>query len=156
MHHSAVLLALLTVAALSGPLLARTIPLPDTAYPIPAGAIFVATTGDDANAGTQAAPLRNPLTALGRVAAGGTIVLRAGSYYNVELGVVKKRVTIQPYPHEKVWIKGSVVVADWTVDGATWRHAGIPFKFCQTCFPKAAIDPAYPNAGLPDQVNITR
>ncbi|KAH7709948.1 hypothetical protein AAVH_22779 [Aphelenchoides avenae] len=127
-------------------------PLPDTAYPIPAGAIFVALNGNDANAGTAAAPLRNPATAVARVPAGGTIVFRGGSYYDVEIASVTKRITMQPYPHEKVWIKGSVVVTGWVVDGVTWRHTGIPFKFCQTCCNTAAVDPAYPNACRPDQV----
>ncbi|XVV00933.1 DUF1565 domain-containing protein [Actinosynnema sp. CA-248983] len=53
-----------------------------TSYPIPVGALFVAPTGDDANPGTQAAPLRTAAAAVGKAVAGRmtTVVFRAGEY----------------------------------------------------------------------------
>lgn len=128
--------------------------LPDTNYPIPSGAIFVAPNGNDANAGTVNSPLQSIRTAKGKVVAGGTIVLRGGSYYDVDLDSFTKKVTIQAYPHEKPWIKGSVPVTGWTPDGSIWRHNGWTKQFCTNCFPQQAIDNAYPNAGLPDQVFV--
>jgi hypothetical protein len=128
--------------------------LATTNYTIPSGAIFVALYGNDSNAGTQAAPLRNPKTALDRVKANGTIVFRAGSYYNVELGSIRKNVTMQPFPHERVWIKGSIIVTGWVATGTIWKKTNWTTKFCQNCFRREAVDAIFPNAGRPDQVFV--
>ncbi|MBI1811004.1 MAG: hypothetical protein HYR78_03580 [Nitrospirae bacterium] len=98
-----VILQLLGVATFYIFVEAITFPIPTTNYPIPTGAIFVSPNGDDANSGTTAAaPLKNPSTALSRVASGGTVVFRGGSYYNVELKSITKKVTLQAYPNEQV------------------------------------------------------
>ena len=47
------------------------------------GVLYVATTGNDANDGTTASPLRNIQTALNRVLSGDTIKVAAGSYSQV-------------------------------------------------------------------------
>ncbi|MBB5078834.1 LamG-like jellyroll fold domain-containing protein [Nonomuraea endophytica] len=95
-----------------------------TSYPIPGDALFVAPTGNDANAGTQAAPLRTAGAAVAKASAGKmtTIVLRAGEYRE-RLGYVAVPVTLQPYPGEQVWFKGSSVIqpGQWIADGGAWR-----------------------------------
>ena len=50
-------------------------------YAIPAGAVFVATTGSDSAAGTVARPVRTIARALVLAPAGGTVVLRGGTYH---------------------------------------------------------------------------
>ena len=125
--------------------------IPDTNYAYPSNALFVAPSGSDSAAGTSAAPLHTLGAAVAKAAAGGTIVLRAGTYRE-SLGIVSKRLTIQPYPHEQVWLKGSQVVSSWQSQGSTWVASNWTAQFCQTCADPSVIDPAYPNAGLPDQV----
>ena len=108
--------------------------------------------------GTLAAPFATLGHAVSVAKAGATIVLRAGTYREA-LGVLRRKVTIQAYPHEQVWLSGSVVVSDWAQDltdrpdGGVWEHTGWTTQFCQTVDPRA-IDPNYPNAGLPDMVFV--
>ncbi len=131
--------------------------VPDSNYTIPAGALFVdAQNGSDTNHGTEAQPFATVAHAIAMAKAGGTIVLRAGTYRE-RLGTLNKRLTLQAYPHEQVWLSGSVIVNGWAQDltdrpdGGAWVHTGWTTQFCETCFDPRAIDPAYPNAGLPDQ-----
>ncbi|MGH3735072.1 MAG: right-handed parallel beta-helix repeat-containing protein [Micromonosporaceae bacterium] len=93
-----------------------------TAYPVPAGAVFVATTGSDSNPGTETSPLRTLSAAVSRAPAGGTIVFRGGEYRLPHKELFKK-LTLQPYPGEKAWFKGSTVVASsrFVADGTSWR-----------------------------------
>src|SRR6478752_6122268 len=51
-----------------------------TSYPVPLGALFVAPSGSDNAAGTQAAPLRTVAKAVLKSSSGSTVVLRAGTY----------------------------------------------------------------------------
>jgi hypothetical protein len=124
----------------------------DTAYPIPTGALFVAPNGRDTNAGTQAAPFLTLTHAVAVAPSGATIVLRAGTYRERVPNIYRK-VTIQPYPHEHVWLNGSVVVSGFGYHPSNgfWSHAWTS-TLCHTCYPASAIDPNYPAAGLPDQV----
>jgi hypothetical protein len=93
----------------------------DTAYPIPSDKVlFVSTEGNDASIGTLDAPLRTLSKAISRADNGFTIVIREGTYREETLSFYKT-LTIQPYPHETVWIKGSEVVDGWIADGALWR-----------------------------------
>jgi parallel beta-helix repeat protein len=125
----------------------------DTNYPIPPGAVFVGPSGDDAAAGTLSAPLRTVAKALARAPAGGTIVLRGGTYRET-IASVTKTVTIQPYPHESAWLSGSDVVTGWEVSGRGWRSTTWRSTLCQTCYNPAAINAAHPLAGKPDQVFV--
>jgi parallel beta-helix repeat protein len=117
---------------------ASTPAIPDTNYAVPAGAIFMATTGSDANAGTQAAPVKTLNAAVSKVTTGGTIVVRAGSYrdyYNDGAGnyaTLNKSLTIQPYPHEQVWFDGTDVVGTgWSSDGSGhFTHTWSTPSFC--------------------------
>lgn len=105
--------------------------IPDTNYAIPSGAIFMATNGNDSNAGTQAAPVLTLAKAYSLVPSGGTIVVRAGLYRDGSTSSLTKTFTIQPYPHEQVWFDGTDVTTGWTSDGAGhWYVAWSTPQFC--------------------------
>jgi poly(beta-D-mannuronate) C5 epimerase len=129
------------------------VPPAATDYPVPPGAILVSPSGNDSAPGTAAQPLRTVTAAIARVPAGGTVVLRDGTYRET-VGQVKKRVTLQPYPGEHVWLKGSLAVSSWSKAGKAWRHDGWTAALCQTCFLPAIIDPAHPLAGSPDMAFV--
>ncbi len=132
---------------------ANTLSVPDSAFSIPAGATFVAPNGSDRNPGTAAAPFLTVSHAVAAARPGGTVVVRGGTYRE-SLGIVTKRITIQAYPHEQVWLKGSVPVTGFAQSGTTWVKSGWSSALCHTCYSSSAIDPAYPAAGLPDQVFV--
>ena len=132
-------------------------------YPVPDGAVIVATNGNDGAAGTAAAPLRTVVRALQVVPAGGTIVVRGGSYF--EKVTVTKRVTIQAWPGETVWFDGSVPTAGWVADGDDWRLDGWTTEFDSSpTFTRGApdateaywgfVNSAYPMAAHPDQLFV--
>jgi hypothetical protein len=100
-------------------------PLKDTNYPAPANAIYVSTIGNDSAAGTLTAPLRTVNAAVAKLPAGGTVVPRAETFRE-SVNPVNKPITLQPYPHEMVWLKGSDVLTSWVADGAAWRASGWP------------------------------
>ncbi|RYZ43721.1 MAG: DNRLRE domain-containing protein [Myxococcaceae bacterium] len=114
--------------------------IPDTNYAIPTGAIFLATNGNDSNAGTQAAPVATLNRAIALVpAAGGTIVVRGGTYrdwFNNGAGNYKvntKPITFQAYPHEQAWFDGTDLkpASAWTSDGAGhWSMDWSTPSFC--------------------------
>ncbi|MEA5055280.1 MAG: right-handed parallel beta-helix repeat-containing protein, partial [Propionicimonas sp.] len=129
-------------------------------YTVPTGAVFVATSGKDTAAGTKSAPVKTVTQALKLVPTGGTIVLRAGSYN--ETVEIYKKVTIQNYPGEAVWLDGSIPVTGWVKDGSTWRKDGWKVRFDHSpTYTKGAkdrtddwqmVNPAVPMAPYPDQV----
>jgi len=129
-----------------------SITLTNTSYPIPLGALFVSTSGSDTNRGTETAPWRTIKKAVESAPSGSTIVIRGG-IYRESIQHVDKRLTFQPYRHEKVWMKGSAVVTDWVKDGVIWRKDNWTYKFVPTSDTNA-IDPAYPMAKYPDQAFI--
>lgn len=100
--------------------------IPNTDYAIPTGAIFVSPNGNNANPGTEASPKRTVFGTGGAYsalpAAGGTVVLRGGTY---EEGTTSgghwlsktKPLTVQAYPGEQAWFDGSTVVAGWQGTG---------------------------------------
>lgn len=149
----ALLLPVITVTSASGSTAVGQpvgpVAIPDTAYDAPADAVFVAPDGNDASPGSQAAPVGTVKRAAALAKAGGTVVLRGGTYRQA-LGVVRKRITLQPYPHEQAWLSGSQVVTGWTAEGSVWIHSGWITRFCQNCYVKAAIDSRFPLAGKPD------
>jgi len=126
----------------SGPLAGLDISgktIPDSNYPIPSDAIFLATNGNDANAGSQTAPVATLNRAITLVPAGGTIVVRGGTYrdwYNDGAGKPKissKGFTLQAYPHEKPWFDGTNLApaSSWTSDGAGhWYMSWSTPAFC--------------------------
>ncbi len=149
--------------------------IPDSNYAIPAGAKFVATNGNDANAGTQGSPYASLTKAVSVTGSGGTIVLRGGVYRegsmksddtgadNSTLKTITKKLTIQAYPHEQVWLDGTVVVSGWVADGGGgFRYDNSPSRFlCKynastsPCYQSASqINASYPMAGSPQMVFI--
>lgn len=124
-----------------------------TNYPIPAGAYFVSLAGRDTNPGTQAAPFRTVTRAVAAAAPGSTIVMRAGTYREQVPGFSKK-LTFQPYPYEKVWMKGSLVTTGWVADGPRWRLNNWTTEFCRTCIDNRAVSPGYSMARWPDMVFV--
>ncbi len=125
----------------------------DTAFPIAAGARFVATNGSDHNPGTIGAPFATIGHAIATVPSGTTIVVRGGTYRE-SLSNITKRIVLQPYPHEDVWLKGSAVVSGFAPVGGAWVRTGWAPRICHSCSTPSAIDPQYPAAGLPDQVFV--
>lgn len=109
---------------------AGSLPVGTASYPVPTGAIFLATDGSDSNAGTEAAPVATLTRAIALVPSSGTIVVREGVYNEGEdaqaqtypYGVwLTKSATIQNYPGEEVWFDGSTpVTGAWTANGSTW------------------------------------
>jgi parallel beta-helix repeat protein len=133
-------------------------------YAVPTGAIFVATTGSDTATGTAAKPVKTITRALALTPAGGTVVLRGGTYHET-VTISSNRVTIQNYPKEAVWLDGSVPVTGWVQDGTSWRHDGWTPRFDASAgFSKGDrdgtsagwqyVNPAYPMASHPDQFYI--
>ena len=134
------------------------------AYPAPADAVYVATTGNDSSSGSVGAPVRTVNHAIDLASSGGTIVLRAGTYHE-SVVVEGKRVTIQNYPNEAAWLDGSEAVTGWVQDGQTWRKDGWTTRFDHSpTYSRGAPDntepdwrfvsSAYPMAAYPDQVFV--
>ncbi len=123
-----------------------------TSYPIPPGAVFVANWGSDRNPGTVGAPFATISHALAATPTGGTIVVRGG-VYRESLGTITRRVTIQAYPNEQPWVKGSVVATLFSQGANGWAT---PFttRMCDNCYPSAALASGFPAAGLPEQVFV--
>lgn len=131
--------------------------IPDTNYTPPAGAIFVAPNGNDANAGTQSSPLATLGKAVAKVSGGGTIVLRGGVYRegasNSKLSGISKKITVQAFPHEKVWLDGTIAQnTGWSADGSLWRLNNSPSQNLCSSGCHIELDPKYPMAGSPQMV----
>lgn len=130
-------------------------PVGSAAYPVPANSLFVdGASGSDSAAGTQGAPLRTLAAAVSRAQAGQTVVLRAGTYN--ESVTVGKAITIQAYPHEAVWLDGTIPVTSWNGSGSTWVSSGWKASFTSTMDGVADnprfVSSAQPLASHPDQL----
>lgn len=132
-------------------------------YSVPATAKFVATTGSDANTGTQASPLRTISAATKAAGAGGTVVVRGGVYHEQVLIYPHDRLTVEAYPGEAVWLDGSEPVSGWAKSGSVWVRSGWTTSFdASPTYTKGApdgttaswqwINPKYPMASHPDQM----
>ena len=153
--------------------------VPDSAYPVPGGAVFMATNGSDDSPGTRSAPVHSLNRALALVAAGGTVVVRGGTYRDEYTrggrpAVATKPFTLQAFPHEQVWFDGTDVVGPsrFTRDGAgRWYTTWSTPTFCmgnyytraltqpsrtphndQCAYADSALDPANPMANDPQMV----
>lgn len=105
--------------------------IPDTNYPIPSGAIYMATNGNDSSPGTQAAPVKTIAKAISITPSGGTIVIRGGTYRDGTTNRINKPITLQPYPHEKVWFDGMDVPTGWvSIGGNQWSLDWNTPSFC--------------------------
>lgn len=138
---------------------AGAVPVGASAYPVPAGAIFVAPHGSDAADGSEATPLASLGRAIAVAPAEATIVLRAGSYPEQVHVPPSKRLTIQPYPGEAVWLDGSAPLTHWTPAGATWT-APLPAEFSSWASHTEGsneggfVNPKHPMAAHPDMVFV--
>src|SRR5207302_10179693 len=92
-------------------------------------AIVVSPSGSDTASGTSSAPLRTLAHAVRSAPSGATIVLRAGSYHESVVIPSNKRLTVQAWPGEAVWLDGSVPVTGWTSSGGLWSKSGWDVKF---------------------------
>lgn len=157
---------LATTSSTRKALSAGSVALGGTAYSIPAGAKYVAVTGSDtAGTGTATAPYRTLAKAIASSASGTTIVLRRGSYHESVSIPSTKRLTIQSYPGEAVWLDGSRAVAApvydagrYRIDGYTWNFDHSPTYTSGVADNTATfwkfVSSSYPMASHPDQVWI--
>ena len=136
-----------------------------TAYPVPAGALFVSPQGSDSANGSQGSPFRTVAAAVARAASGQTIVLRGGTYNESVTLPGNKQLTLQSYPHEAVWFDGSIPVTSWTKSGSVWVSSGWNHVFDHSpTYTRGGADgntdawtwinPAYPMAAHPDQLFV--
>lgn len=125
----------------------------NTTYPVPSGAFFVAPDGKDSNYGQNPNAPTTLAKAIYRAPAGGTIVFRGGIYRNNSKVYIGKKLTLQPYPQEKAWIKGSQVVTGWIANGSIWQKTGWNYSFPSNVSSQY-INPKYPLAGYRDMVYI--
>jgi parallel beta-helix repeat protein len=99
--------------------------------PLVGNTFYVATTGDDANPGTQAQPWRTVQKAVDRVTAGDTIILRGGTYAESvtisRSGANGQPITLTHFAGEVAVLDGgattalltSADVSDWVIQGLT-------------------------------------
>lgn len=113
-------------------------------WPLPASnfAVWDPTNGNDSNAGTVGAPVKTLPSALSKITAGGTVVVRGGVHSGIEVGYriasaagynanlgygginVSKQCTIQPYPGEQVILDGTRDESGgWTSGSGYWSKA---------------------------------
>lgn len=123
-----------------------------TSYPIPSNAYFVSPNGEDTNSGRSPSSPWSVSKALKDAPAGATIVFRGGTYHEVKSNITKE-LTLQAYPQEKAWIKGSTIVTGWINEGNIWRKDGWNYSFPSLSH-NSSIDPKYPLAGHRDMVYI--
>ena len=133
-----------------------------SSYVVPSGAVVVSPSGSDSAVGSVGAPLRTLGRAIAVAGSGSTIVLRAGSYHESVVIPSSKRLTVQSWPGEAVWLDGSVPVSGWSASGGLWRTAwSVKFDHSPTYTRGASdntaanwgfVNPAYPMAAHPDQV----
>ncbi|WP_170165736.1 right-handed parallel beta-helix repeat-containing protein [Terracoccus luteus] len=130
-----------------------------TAYTVPSGAIFVSAAGSRSGSGTSGSPYGSLSYAIERAPSGSTIIMRGGSYRESTTVPFGKRLTIQSYPGEAVWMEGSSPVSGWQRSGSSWVVSGWNSIFDHRVSHSQGvdesnrfIDPAYPLAGYPDQV----
>jgi parallel beta-helix repeat protein len=124
----------------------------DTNPTLPANAIYVSNAGSDTNPGTFSQPFATISKALSKAPKGATVVVRGGTYRE-SLGTIKHPVTLEAYPHEQAWVKGSIVATTFTAGNGVWTT---PYtaKTCDNCYPASVVDHDYPAAGLPEQVFV--
>jgi hypothetical protein len=134
-----------------------------TSYAVPSGAIVVSPSGSDGAAGTLAAPFATVQKALNTAPSGATIVLRGGTYHESLTVPGGKKLTVQSYPKEAVYLDGSSAVTNWAQSGSVWKATGWNHVFDSSpTFTRGApdgtssgwqfVNPNYPMAAHPDQL----
>lgn len=132
-----------------------------TKYAVPSNAIFVTAKGTATGSGTQSAPYGSLAHAISKAPTGATLVLRAGKYHESVTVPQKKKLVIQSYPGEAVWLDGSSVITGWQKSGTTWQVTNWKYAFDRRVSFSAGADETSrwtdatnPYAGYPDQVWI--
>lgn len=132
-----------------------------TAYPVPANAVFVTADGPSRGTGTKTSPYGSLTRAVAKAPAGSTLVLRGGNYHESVTIPIGKKLTIQSYPGEAVWLDGSSAVSGWKKSGSVWAVSAWNHAFDRrVSFNKNSdetsrwTDATNPYAGYPDQVWI--
>jgi parallel beta-helix repeat protein len=116
--------------------------IPTSNYAIPSGAIFMSTSGDDANNGNSiTTPVKtiNRAITLARATTAKTVVVRGGEYrdgYKANIpsgvGTISDNITIQAYPNESPWFTGADIVNNgWTSSGNIWVRDWSTPQFCR-------------------------
>lgn len=140
-------------------------PVGSTAYPVPAGALFVSPSGSDSATGGLGTPVRTVARAIALAHTGSTVVVRQGQYHETVNVPANKRLIIQPYPNEAVWFDGSIPVQNWIASGNVWVASGWNAQFdASPTYTRGApdggaanwtfVNRAHPMAAHPDQVWI--
>ncbi len=140
-----------------------SLPVGEARYAVPSDAVFVDRSSSTPALGTQEAPYRSIKQAVTQASANSTIVVRAGNYHESLVLPKGKRLTVQAYPGEAVWLDGSQPLDGWRRSGRVWvvdqwTHF---FDASPTYTKGAAEDPRpgwrfvnkrYPMAAHPDQL----
>jgi len=136
-----------------------SVPVGSASYPVPSGAVFVTAGGSTGGSGSKADPYQSLAAALKKVPTGTTLVLRGGVYRESVTVPFYRKLVIQPYPGEAVWLDGSVPVSGWQKSGSTWSVSGWNHNLdSRVSFSSSNdqtswfVDPKFPMAGHPDQV----
>lgn len=132
-----------------------------TRYAVPSNAVYVTPAGSSAGNGTASSPYGSLAHAVAKAPSGSTLVLRGGSYHETVNIPSGKKLTIQSYPGEAVWLDGSSKVTGFQKSGTTWAVSGWNHIFDKrVSFSKGSdetsrwTDSTNPYAGYPDQVWI--
>lgn len=149
-------------APAAGPMIGSA-PVGTSAYPVPTGSLFVSASGSDSGLGTRESPLRTVKSAVALAGNGQTIILRGGSYPETVKIPANKRITIQAFPNEEVWLDGSVLVSGFTPEGRAFVTDGWTAEFDASPTYSwgrtdgvepgwSFVNPQHPMAAHPDQV----
>lgn len=87
---------------------------------------FVATTGNDAAAGTLAQPFRTIQRAAGIASSGDTVLIRAGTYRET-VRPAQGGITFESYNNEPVIVSGADAVSGWTDNSGAVYKTAIPW-----------------------------
>ncbi|MFK4853371.1 right-handed parallel beta-helix repeat-containing protein [Microbacterium sp. ZW T6_19] len=130
-----------------------------TAYAVPSGAVYVRAGGASSGSGTPQSPYGSLAYAVAKAPSGATLVLRGGTYHETVTIPIGKKLTIQSYPGEAVWLDGRSKVTGWQQSGSAWAVSGWSYDFDRrVSFSKSSdetsrwTDATNPYAGYPDQV----
>ena len=119
---------------------------------------YAAPNGNDANPGTESAPMATIQAAVNKLQPGDTCLLRCGTYRETvtfpRSGTAGKPITLKPYGSEKVTVSGCDPVAGWTrYTNNIWKTA-MPWTLGLGrnqifCGGQVMIEARYPNAPAP-------
>lgn len=96
---------------------------------------YVATNGNNANAGTLTAPFGTIQQAANVAMPGDTVYVRGGTYRETvrpaTSGTAQKPIIFEPYPNEQVTISGADLISGWTSTGGAIYRATMPWTLGQ-------------------------